>query len=95
MNTIRIQVTENDIDSGAQDSPTDCPIARALRRACPNSQFVYVGDDFASLNRIPCELSNCKQIDLPEVAREFVRQFDKGGDVEPISFEMQIPDAEN
>jgi len=95
MKTIRIQVTKKDIKAGAQDSPTDCPIARALRRACPNFQFVYVGDDFASLNRTPCELSNCEQIDLPEVARQFVRQFDNGDDVKPIRFEMQIPDAEN
>jgi len=94
MKTLRIEVAQEDIQGGLPDSPDDCPIARAVRRAYPDFRFVYVGEDFIGLRRAPCELHQSEHIDLPEIACRFIRDFDERAEVKPISFEVLIHNAE-
>jgi hypothetical protein len=91
MKSVVIKVTEKDIQLGAPDSPEQCPIARAVRCACPQFQFVYVGEDFLGVRQTPGDLQTCQQIDLPEIARRFIRDFDERKPVQPISFELSLP----
>jgi hypothetical protein len=91
MKSVVIKVTEKDIQRGVPDSPEQCPIARAVRWVCPQFQFVYIGEDFLGVKQTPGDLHTYQQIDLPEIARRFIRDFDERKPVQPIRFELPLP----
>jgi hypothetical protein len=86
MKTITLSVTDEDIEFGNPGESESCPIARAFERA----------------TGVPCSVSEdtiefrdscCDPILLPEVAKNFVFEYDLGfRDVEPTSFEIEVPD---
>jgi hypothetical protein len=82
---VRIDVTAADIDC-ADRSPWGCPVARALIRTVPFCEHAYAGHK-AICYRVGMTPHDRR---TPAEAREFMRRWDDGMEVEPFSFE--IPD---
>lgn len=83
--TMRIDVTQEDIDKGVKKCHCTCPIALALKR---QTRVAYeVSDD--------CVVAVTDRFahGLPEHASSFIRAFDMGLIVAPFSFELDIPEA--
>jgi hypothetical protein len=84
-NTLKIHVTQEDIDNGIRDDALKCPIARAIKRVV--SSFLSVSgydinfDDGFNFLRIP----------PPEKVTDFIIAFDAGDPVEPFDFELNLP----
>jgi hypothetical protein len=77
--TIKIEVTQEDIDNGFRASSLGCPIARAVNR-------VFKTNNAAVLDLV---LSvNNRGWHMPEVATEFVHNFDAGKPVKPFVLEL-------
>lgn len=86
MKTIKIRVTQEDIDNGIRYKAESCPINHAARRAfnvdCSTQRtFIYVG--YATHRAF-----------LPETARDFIYHFDFGHPVAPFEFEITSGDAD-
>lgn len=81
-----IKVTGNDIRWGRRWSNDSCPVARAVKRACPNSK-VTVGRFTMYIDKTP--------LALPSIAIKFIEEFDSWQYTapEPITFKLVIPDA--
>lgn len=79
----KIEVTWVDIADGETESPGSCPIAIAAKRATKEGCNPMVGSFEIYLG--------VASLLLPPEARAFVRSFDRGDDVKPIAFELDIP----
>ncbi len=77
-----IEVTQGDIELGIEGSLCGCPIARALSRMFPG---------FNGVSRVSCEIDGSRYM-LPDIAREFIRRFDRGLSVAPFTFTLSLPD---
>ena len=75
-----IEVTADDIDAGIQGDCMYCPLALAIYRKSGRS--VEVWSDLFTVVR-----TNTDHF-LPDLAKEFRRQFDAGRPVSPIAFEV-------
>ncbi len=74
-----ITVTDEDIEKGKPDSPSRCPIARAMTRlGCKN---VWVVEWYVDYDDV-------RDVQLPVEAQMFINQFDAGKPVQPITFEL-------
>lgn len=92
---ITVNVTQADIDAGMPGFGCDCPVALAVHRALPHLPGAYVysygvatsahleADPFGSVDVFA---------DLPRAARDFITRFDGSEQVEPFSFELELPD---
>jgi len=80
---MRVKVTKDDFALGERWHPTECPVARAIRRAVPGSCPV-VGYDAVYLQG--------QRLPLPRKAREVVRAVDSGwrGHLRPIEFTLNV-----
>ena len=82
MRTIKIEMTDRDVEDGAayggDDTAVHCPIAHAARRAI--GEIVFVGTDclYDSHYRVIA--------DLPEGARKFVSRYDEATPQQKKSF---------
>lgn len=86
---IKIEVTAEDIANGEPGESGSCPIALAFKRAIPGIVYVEVEDDtYFETNESTFDLR------LPGHASQFVRDFDDGEPVKPISFEFDPDDCE-
>jgi hypothetical protein len=85
--SVKIEVTEEDIEKGKQSDGTSCPVALAMMRAT-GSTYVYV--DYIE-SRIAGEL-----IYTPKKAEEFMRDFDSDSEIRPgpFAFEIELEDRE-
>jgi hypothetical protein len=84
----RIEVTAAHIAEGKQSACFECPIALAIAGKCPGGLHVAVRIGQASLYR--SYGSGCLwTAALPEAASEFIKAFDRGAPVEPLTFELQ------
>jgi hypothetical protein len=79
---VTVEVTAEDIKKGNAGNCFACPIALALSRACDTS-FVYVGPNKLSVKDVGFCLA-------PDVAREFMRDFDIGEPVKPFTFTVEL-----
>lgn len=82
---IKVNVTPDDINGFETRASFSlrmktCPIAFALQRV--TNKAVTVGYTTCTINN--------KDYDLPIGAKHFIREFDNGALVSPISFEMEI-----
>ena len=85
---MKIRVTREDIDNGEAGDCDRCPVALALLRHT-NADEVTVGNcgvDIFHDSGLVVDYG----VDLPEVARDFIKKFDTGRDVEPFEFEVDI-----
>ena len=78
---MRISVTVEDIERGRRDDYLDCPISRAVKRA--------TGTKLCKTYTKTMILRGNTYL-LPMEARCFVWAFDRGEDVEPFEFELEM-----
>ena len=77
----KIKVTKAHIKRGKRGTSDWCPIALAVRRAYfyPSVYGSWFCHGSGAGRRV---------VQLPDVAREFIRRFDAGEDVAPFEFEV-------
>jgi hypothetical protein len=83
---MKITVTTKDIEEGRRRDPSDCPVARALRRA-GISHFGVTG-----MLVIVQEGRNHLPVVLPAGVQDWILDFDWGSTVAPIDFELAVPE---
>lgn len=73
--TVKVEVTQQDIEAGVRVNPWACPIGRAAERAFGEpagmASDILVGNNY---------------YDVPPDVRRWVLDFDRGEPVEPITF---------
>lgn len=102
---LTINVTQEDIDNGECGNAGKCAIALAIRDIFPNALVgAYVitfniedVEKFKKENKIERLLFKlgCEQglaIQTPNIAQSFIFDFDAKRRVEPISFDIEVPE---
>ena len=85
--TVRVNVTQEDIDHGLPNSAIACPISLALRRVPEIAQFdCFVWGSGITLGD--------NDVALPASAREFIERYDEKGRrrAKPFSFNLEVPE---
>jgi hypothetical protein len=82
----KINVTQDNIDSGTRASYRSCPVAQALHDATGQDWWVAA----FSAGNSDRFVTNCKFLELPSCAVDFVESFDKGHSVEPFTFTLDL-----
>jgi hypothetical protein len=78
---MRIEVTQEDIDSGVQADCAHCPVAKAIKRTIQRRD-VYVEEKY-------CFVGDCR-IELPNKVSDFIFDFDnRRRRVAPFAFELE------
>lgn len=89
---VEIEVTAVDIAEGRRGSWLDCPLSLAAARSLPGLQVRVLTKDLHIFR--PAETPTCWALlaiaPLPPEAVEWVRTFDSGGEVRPISFAIDV-----
>jgi len=88
-----VKVTKNHIDRGKPDSCYNCPIALALHEADYAVSYMVT----VSPVHVHLEFSGIEtemDLPLPQIACDFIDDFDNGRKVKPFEFELEIPSAE-
>ncbi len=88
MQTMRITVTQEDIDNGRRCDPDCCPVGRALSRA----GLIHYGV-IGSAVMIKDGQAHAMALPLPAPVRDWILDFDGSRAVEPFSFELPVPTA--
>ena len=85
--TVTIEVTQPDIDSGVCDHAGKCAIANA---ACRQFSFpnAYVNGEGIDLQSADCKTIH--ELSIPPEAVDFMDQFDAGQPVKPFSFQSTV-----
>lgn len=88
-----VRVTADHIKHGEPKNPMGCPIALAI-----NDQATVADIDVIDTDVYVCDLLalvegkvrtvETARAHLPDIAREFVKHFDRGQPVQPIEFEL-------
>lgn len=89
---MRIEVTQEDIDTGVARDCRACPVALAVRRATGQSARVVVNADEIILRDSTTGLL-LGWIKMPPDVAKFVADFDRGRPVSPISSELNFDPA--
>lgn len=84
-NAIIVEVTEQDIKDGARGDCYYCPIALAVQRALNHPPKVHV---IISYVHVVMEDLSMKTYSLPQVATDFIVDFDHDFKISPFTFEM-------
>lgn len=84
--TVRIDVTQDDIDHGEPLAPCECPVALALRRIFPGAAVAVIVGEMAVDGWL---------INPPAAVNAFIEDFDhQGQDIPgPFSFELRWNEA--
>ena len=88
---IVVSLTEEHIAKGVPGEGCLCPVALAIED-CSHYRGVHV------YSEVVCyELGGNRvfEVDLPDEAREFIRSFDDGDPVNPITFKLDEPPDES
>jgi hypothetical protein len=86
----KFRMTRLDIKKGQRRTPSSCPVALCVARTLVEDH-VSVGSSFVSCYR---ENGSMLRSKLTGKVEKFIRDFDNGKKVEPISFILEIPEAE-
>lgn len=87
---LTVSVTQDDIQFGKKGNCDWCPIAHAVRRVVPEKYIkISVGSRWLIL--WSTRVIICKEVELPQVAKTFIKDFDRGFSVSPFTFEIDIP----
>jgi hypothetical protein len=87
MAAITVRVTGTDVRRGLPGDPLRCPVARALRRA--------TGRPWSACRQV-LQLhggGEDRKLPSPEEADTFMFAFDRGKDVQPFAFALDVPDG--
>ena len=94
MPTVRVRITQQDIDEGRPGDPCNCPGARAVCRAL-GKRLGLVRISFNSLIRVFKDSRDGghsfpapESIATPDVMRDFIRNYDSLKAVEPIECDL-------
>lgn len=85
---MKIEVTKEDIKTGMRCNGQACPVANAIRRACPGVSF-HVTRSLVQWRLVGIQAK--LNIELPGKAISFIEAFDFLHEVQPITFELEIP----
>lgn len=88
--TVEINVTQNDIKKGLRFSCRECPVARAMSRKIKPPYSLFVSLSKVSIIRESKERPFA-QLELPEIAQDFIRRFDGYVKVAPFKFKIGFP----
>lgn len=89
---MKIAVTADDIREGRRYVCERCPVALALLRACADGVFVRASYFSAALWFAGREAACQGHVTaFPAEATRFVDDFDRGLDVAPFEFELDVP----
>lgn len=100
MSTLKVYVTQSDIDEGGPQEPRSCPVALAFERAW-TSLSPHLIDLSVNYTTIEVTLDDEEEImpqphaelSLPLEARDFIHDFDSDvRSVGPFEFVVEIPD---
>ena len=86
---LKVNVTAACISLGCKKDGFNCPVARAVMACLPNAWAADVGEDDVDINTSP--RSKWVRVPLPKKVREFIGAFDKGLEVRPFSFTLNVP----
>jgi hypothetical protein len=86
----RIDVTQEHIDRGVSKDCLRCPVALAIMCHVQPTTSISVGDDAITMLPLGGWFHDQQ---APSVVRQFVRGFDRGDDVVPFSFDLDIPEG--
>jgi hypothetical protein len=87
---IRVRVSQRDINTGQPMEDTQCPIAKAFRRASGKRNVevtfsrIFIGGMWSQ---------HSYSYKLPSSAINFIRRFDDGKKVKPFEFTVERPDG--
>ncbi len=85
MATLKVDVTQDDIDQGMPGDAMDCAVALALQRATGRANFgVRVEEDQIVVLG--------ESAPLPMKIQEWMNRFDAGHEPAPVSFTVELPD---
>lgn len=83
-----LHVSQKNINNGVKGSASYCPIADSLKEQGYEHPSVW-GGKVVYVERRPNGHSVRRRFGLPRSAMKFIRDFDLGKEVEPISFKPQ------
>lgn len=93
MATIKIEVTQEDIDKGVMGDQYSCPIARALARRFPDAHTVVARPDYLKVMNgayiVGTPYPSFTYYDTTQAMKWFMRQFDRGQVVKPDIFQVR------
>ena len=94
---VRIEVTSHMLVAGRRGSCTACPVALAIAAAFNDACFVTVDSRWLRINLHVPGGSLAKQDkmfarEMPPSVRRFVKNFDTGCRVDPVSFSLRMDD---
>lgn len=86
---MQIQVKQEHIDKGVQGKCGSCPIALAINENLVDGVISNVR--YSRVDLVKNEVYLAEELWLPPEASRFIRSFDNGEQVQPFSFELEIP----
>mgnify|MGYP007031251264 CR=1 FL=1 len=86
--TVKVRVTQDDIDAGVRDDCNLCPVALAAMRAVPQAKMAAV--TYADV-RLVMGASQIVTAKLPDRAILAIVEFDSSGAMEPFEFDLPLP----
>lgn len=93
---VTVEVTAEDIRRGECGEPCKCPIALAVQRLLKRKYQWVMFCTGAIIRDIKTGDDCTSEIEMPDIASDFVVAFDdtedEGIDVSPFSFPLDIPD---
>jgi hypothetical protein len=85
MATVRVEVTDKDIESGVPCDGHDCPVSLAMFRATGLTWFVTGPVAHRGTKR------NGVTVRLPHGVADWVSAFDRKDEVRPFAFDLDVP----
>ncbi len=89
--TVRVRVTQEDIDAGERADCVRCPVARAVCRDVPGAINAWVNYGFVEVVVPPGRV--VRDV-LPDRAILAIVEFDSSGVMEPFEFDLTLPTTE-
>ena len=90
--TVRVRVTQDDIDAGVRCDCVRCPVALALMRAVPGCREALV--DCARFDMDMVDGPNLYDVPLPIEVVNAIADFDTGAGMSPFEFDLTLPTTE-
>ncbi len=87
--TVRVRVTQEDIDEGVRGDCAGCPVARALLRTVPGILAAHVSTGHVDLEMYVAP--DFVDIPLPSIAVTAIAEFDAGYPMSPFDFDLPLP----
>lgn len=88
--TVRVRVTQEDIDAGVRYDCCRCPVALALLAALPPTLSVVVWATGATLLALP-RLHGVADVEFPRDVIDRIFEFDRGNGMTPFEFDLPLP----